>query len=196
MLKSNTKEKIPDEPCIFMANHRSYLDAILIPSNFPLVFVAKASVKNWPIFGWGGRAMDTVWVNRNSKKSRNETRKQLKIRLEKEKTILIFPEGKTHTGPEILKLNPGMFHTVADGGFSITAIAIEYQNPNIAFVGNDLFIPHFIKTFGSSSIRVKVRFSELFVGNDGEQLRENVFHWLTETTSNYRKQWDSVYNKS
>ena len=48
----------------------------------PLVFVAKAEVKRWPIIGWGGNAVRTIWVDRSSPESRKATRVEVKKRIE------------------------------------------------------------------------------------------------------------------
>ena len=37
---------------LFISNHISYLDIPILGSQFPLKFVAKLEVKNWPIFGF------------------------------------------------------------------------------------------------------------------------------------------------
>ena len=84
--------EVPTQPAIIMANHRSYVDVLALISKVPAVFVAKASVKKWPLIGWGGNALDTLWVERSDKDSRRKTRKQLKNRLEANKSVVIFPD--------------------------------------------------------------------------------------------------------
>jgi 1-acyl-sn-glycerol-3-phosphate acyltransferase len=189
-VKMELQGNAPDKAGILMSNHRSYLDVILLPSDFPYTFVAKASVRKWPLIGWGASVVNTVWVNRQSKESRKETREQLQKRLEQNQSVVIFPEGTTHKGPEVLPFKPGMFHTVAQGGFPIIAAAIEYRDPDVAFVDDDLFIPHFFKVFGRASFPVKVRYSEAFYGEDGDELRKRVHSWVSEQCLQFRKEWD------
>ena len=181
---------IPSQTGILMSNHRSYLDVILLPSEFPYTFVAKSGVRKWPIIGWGADAINTVWVDRQSKESRRKTRDQLQKRLNQNQSVLIFPEGTTHRGPEVLPFKPGMFHTVAHGGFPIIAAAIEYRDPDVAFVDDDLFLPHFFKVFGRSGFPVKVKYSEPFYGDDGDELRQKVYQWVSDQTLQFRKEWD------
>lgn len=183
--------RIPGDACIIMANHRSYLDVIMIPSRTPLVFVAKASVRKWPIIGWGGDGMKTIWVDRNDAQSRKRTRKRIMARIRQQLSVVIFPEGTTTVGPDLLPFKPGMFHAVAGGFIPIVPVAIEYRNQNIAWVGKDTFIGHFLREFGAKSTDVKVCFGEPITGDDGEQLCAEVHDWIRSTVLRFRKEWDS-----
>jgi len=184
--------EVPTQPAIIMANHRSYVDVLALISKVPAVFVAKASVKKWPLIGWGGNALDTLWVERSDKDSRRKTRKQLKNRLEANKSVVIFPEGTTNRGPEILELKPGMFHTVADGGFTLIPLAIEYKDPNIAWVDDQTFIPHFCEQFSKPKIEMMIEFGEPIIGKDGDELQAKTAEWLSTKVLKFRASWDEA----
>lgn len=181
----------PTSPGIVMANHRSYVDIALTPSKVPFVIVAKKSVKSWPLVGLGGSAISTIWVDRNNKDSRQETRESMKERLKEGGSVLVFPEGTTDKGPGILELKPGMFFVCAEGGFPIHPIAIEYENPDIAWVGDDLFIPHFVKHFGGSKVRVKIRYGSEINGTNGDDLKNQTAAWLDKNVREMRLAWDA-----
>ena len=40
-----------------------------------------------------------------------------------------------------------MFYTCAEEGFAVVPVALEYRDPNIAWVGNTWFIPHAFRHF-------------------------------------------------
>ncbi|MBI1182760.1 hypothetical protein GC194_00705 [bacterium] len=183
--------KAPETPGIIMANHRSYVDLVVTPGKIPFVIVAKKSVKSWPVVGWGGKLISTIWVDRDSKNSRHETRKAMKERLEKGGSVLVFPEGTTSKGPGVLPLKPGMFFVCAEGGFPVLPLAIEYENPDIAWVGKELFIPHLIQHFGQRKIRVKVRFGAKITANNGDELKLKTQEWLVKNLREMRDSWDS-----
>lgn len=189
-VKVETYGNVPENGAIIMANHRSYLDIVMIPSKTPVVFVAKASVRKWPVVGWGGDAMRTLWVERSSPESRKKTRNAIMDRLNDNLSVIIFPEGTTSVGPGVLDFKPGMFHAVAGTGLEIIPVAIEYENPNIAWVGQDTFIPHFLREFGAWQTRVKVAFGEPISGDDGEQLREKVQTWIEQHCLQFREMFD------
>ena len=52
--------------------------------------MAKAEVKRWPLIGWGGTAMRTLWVKRSDAESRRETRREVQRRIESGMSIIIF----------------------------------------------------------------------------------------------------------
>lgn len=185
------KGKRPDRPGIIMSNHRSYIDIAITPAYVPFVIVAKKQVQSWPIVGWGGNAMSTIWVDRDSTDSRRNTRKQMKNRLDNGGSVLIYPEGTTYEGPGVLNLKPGMFHTCAEGGFTIYPMVIEYEDPAFSWVGDDLFIPHFIRHFGKWAVRAKVQYGPPLSGQDGEYLRVKCKAWMEEATSKLRAEFDA-----
>jgi len=142
------------------------------------------------LVGTGGNAMRTIWVNRESKNSRQETREAMKERLAQGGSVMVFPEGTTHRGPGVLPLKPGMFYVCADGGFPIYPMAIEYEDNRIAWVDDELFIPHFIQHFGKRRIKVKVRYGDVMYNNDGEAFRQDVNDWMDNATKEMRAEWD------
>ena len=167
----------PSEPAVVMGNHRSYLDAVVLPTSFPVVFVARHETKSWPIIGWGASLIGTIWVKRDVKESRTATRLAVKNRFDNGYGVVIFPEGTTGKGPELLPYRKGIFYTCADNGFQIAPAAIEYKNADMAWVNNEWFIPHAFKHFGARRIEVHVSFGPTFKGEDAEMLITEVRDW-------------------
>ncbi len=182
--------ELPDEPSVFMGNHRSYVDAVLIPAKFPVTFVARSESQHWPIIGRGASMLGTIWVNRKDPDSRKATREKVRQKLEAGSGIVIFPEGTTHTGPDLLTYRPSMFYICAEGGFPITPVAIEYKDPRIAWVGNDWFIPHAWKHFGRRRIEVRVVFGQTQRHTDGGEALESVRSWTEKTVASLREAYD------
>lgn len=183
---------IPNQPAVLMGNHRSYADGILLPVDFPVVFVARMETKAWPIIGWGASLIDTIWVDRSSKESRRATRAEVRARLAAGMGIAIFPEGTTHRGPELLEYSPGMFYTCAEEGFAIVPFALEYRDPDIAWVDNSWFIPHAFHHFGARHIDIAVRFGERVTMTDAEALRTHVRDWTASACLELRAQFDQA----
>lgn len=182
--------EFPDSAAVVMGNHRSYVDAILFPVSFPVVYVARRETKSWPIIGWGASVIGTIWVDRQSKDSRRATRAAVRSRLEEGMGIVIFPEGTTHRGPDLLEYRPGMFYTCAEEGFPIVPVALEYKDPDIAWVGNTWFIPHAFHHFGAKHIDIVVRFGEAVHMADPEALRTHVRSWTQAQCLELRAQLD------
>ena len=183
--------ELPEEASILMGNHRSYVDAILIPAKRPVAFVARIESRSWPIIGWSANTLYTIWVDRKSKESRKDTREQVKQRLKEGFGIVIFPEGTTHKGPELLEYRPSMFYISAEGGFPITPIAIEYRDADIAWVDQQMFIPHAWKHFTKKHMDIRVSIGKTIRGTDGQALLDEAHHWTQQEVYRLRKLWDS-----
>ena len=182
---------LPQQAAVIMGNHRSYADAILFPVQLPVAFVARKESKSWPIIGWGATVIGTIWVDRKDKNSRRATRAAVRERLSEGTTVILFPEGTTHLGPDLLEYRPGMFYTCAEEGFAVVPVALEYRDPNIAWVGNTWFIPHAFRHFGTRHIDVAVRFGEPMTASDGETLRTQVRDWTAKHCLDLRNRFDA-----
>jgi 1-acyl-sn-glycerol-3-phosphate acyltransferase len=91
-------------PCIYVANHRSYLDIPLLASVLGAAFMSRADVAGWPIVGPAARAVGCVFVERDDPSGRVRAARALARRL-RAGSVVVFPEGTT--GGERL---PGAFH--------------------------------------------------------------------------------------
>ena len=189
-IRVTVEGELPDHACILVANHRSYIDAVMVPSP-TLVFVAKAEVKRWPIVGWGGNAIRTIWVDRSSPESRKATRVEVRKRIEDALSVIIFPEGTTYRGPDLLDYKMGMFKMCAEGNFPICPIAMEYRNPEVAWEGSDLFVPHAMRVFRRRYVDVALRFGEVQYGEDMVELRDRLHTWTSEACREMRANWDA-----
>ncbi len=116
--KLNTK---PNMPYIFVANHVSMIDVMLLVSTVrknPLVFIGKKELEKIPIYG-SIYKRTMILVDRTSNESKKQVFKQTKEKLNSGISIAIFPEG---TVPKIdVELAP-----FKHGAFTI---AIEHQVP-------------------------------------------------------------------
>ena len=162
---------------LMMSNHQSYLDIWLIPKYAITVFVAKAEVKKMPLVGWGASAVNTVYVNRDSKESRRNTKNEIADRIRKGRSVIIFPEGTTGDGNGLLPLKPGMFFVAAEEGFPIIPVTIFYENSDLAWVGDDNMGAHFFRNFRRWSTTAHIVFGDPIMGKDGEELMTRVRDW-------------------
>lgn len=89
------REKLnTDKACIYVCNHNSYLDAIVVVLSIPGSFkpLGKIEMVKTPIFGMIYRRV-VVLIDRKSQESRARSVEELKFDLENGQSILIFPEG-------------------------------------------------------------------------------------------------------
>lgn len=174
---------------LLMANHQSYLDIWMIPKYAISVFVAKAEVRKMPLVGWGASAVNTVYVDRSSTESRKQTRDAIADRLRKGRSVVIFPEGTTHFGPELLPLKPGMFYIAAEEGFPIVPVVIYYEDDNLSWVGDESIGANFFRNFGRFSTTAHISFGEPIVVNEPEKAIEDVKLWIENEIEQLRNKF-------
>jgi 1-acyl-sn-glycerol-3-phosphate acyltransferase len=133
-------------PSIIISNHISYWDIIVYASLYKTYFVSKASVKHWPIIGWGARIVKTIFIERTDKAKAGKILNDRALNVIKNNdNILMFPEGTTSR--EVLPFRMGAFKLAKRLNTEIKPVAIYYNmNDEISWVGTDTFIPHLIKT--------------------------------------------------
>jgi 1-acyl-sn-glycerol-3-phosphate acyltransferase len=88
-------------PVLFIANHCTWLDIIVLGAVLPGCFVAKGDIANWPFIKWIARLGRTVFVSR-AKASLERERDGLLGRLAAGDNIILFPEGTTSDGTRVL----------------------------------------------------------------------------------------------
>ncbi len=167
-------------PCgvLLVCNHRSYIDIPVVMHLLPCAFLAKLSVAKWPVLGLAARMGNTVFVDRSSQESRREARAHLRSLLEDGLSVVIFPEGTTTAGPGIASFRPGAFAMAARGDFPVVPMAIHYEDPKDAWVGEETFVSHFLRTLGTPHKHVHVSFGPIMRDDNVEHLRDRAHAWV------------------
>ena len=96
------------EPCIYIVNHKSYLDVIIVASLIPhkIKYLGKAEVFDWPLFGLLAKYSGQIPVKREDKNSRNRGYELMREALNDGFSIIIFPEGGWKNNGDSNSLNP------------------------------------------------------------------------------------------
>lgn len=168
----------PDFPCILMGNHRSYLDPIIILHDTYAYPVSKAEVSNWPIVGYGAKVSGVLFLQRESSASRKYTLGAIAQKLKESFPVILFPEGTTHSEDQTIAFKPGGFKLAAANRIPIVPVAIAYASKADHWIGNDTFLPHFIRRFGERHMHVQIHYGEAIWSDDPEVLLEETQAWI------------------
>ena len=125
-------EHIPQDTnyCI-IANHMSYLDILFIGYQFPLIFVSKREVKHWPMLGWIAAMQGTVFVDRSLRgKADRPYIRQIVAKLKEGFNLVIFPEGTSSNGEDVLPFKKTIFACPVQAGVPILPVTIRYLSIN------------------------------------------------------------------
>lgn len=161
-------------PTLFVANHASYLDVVVLGSLVEAAFVARQDVRNWPgfnIVAWLGR---TVFVDRRPRKSLVQRDEMLARFSAKRESLILFPEGTSNDGNRLLPFKSALFSTaeIRDGEgrpLPVQPVSVAYTHldgmpmgralrPFYAWYGDMELVPHLWVVLGLGNIAVEVEF--------------------------------------
>lgn len=111
-MKVEQKGELPSGPFIICPNHGSYLDIITMYRVFKryFIFMGKAEILQWPLFGIFFSKGMNISVNRESIRAAHEALKRAEAELKNGHNIVIFPEGTIPlTAPKLRAFKNGAF---------------------------------------------------------------------------------------
>lgn len=151
---------------LVVSNHLSYLDILIISAAMPCFFVAKVEIGGWPFFGWAARVGGTIFLDRGSRASAMSVAEIMSERLKLPVPVLLFPEGTSTDGGEVLPFHPRLIDPATSNGFQITAAAVRYtieggvEERELCWYGDVTFVPHLMKALGTPGFSAEVTFGE------------------------------------
>lgn len=149
---------IPQEPCVIVANHISYLDPLVLASLAPCIPIAKSELRDWPVLGDTARRSNVLFVRRECALSGARVLREAHRALDRGVSVLVFPEGTTTHGRRVLPFKRGAFGLAQLASVPIVPVALQYSDEDAGWVGDDTFLPHFVRTLSRPFTPVNVRF--------------------------------------
>jgi 1-acyl-sn-glycerol-3-phosphate acyltransferase len=171
----------PPQIGLLICNHLSYLDVLVLVSLTPAVFVSKAEVKNWPVFGWFARLAGTLFVDRTKRSDVTRMNVLIEKSLSDGNVLVLFPEGTSWNGSEVLPfksslLEPivGAKHPLAVGHLSYALDDGDAAN-DVCYWGDATFFPHLVKLMTKNHVRARIRFASVpQPANDRKELAQQL----------------------
>jgi len=115
-------------PCVFVANHQSFLDVVTFGSIFPkrTVSAGKREIGRIPVFGWFYRLSGNLVIDRsNPRGARDSLEEAARTIREEQVSVWFMPEGHRNPGPGLLPFKTGAFRLAAAAGVPIVPIVAE-----------------------------------------------------------------------
>jgi 1-acyl-sn-glycerol-3-phosphate acyltransferase len=125
----------PEQHCLFVANHRSYLDIAVLNGALGVVFLSRADVASWPIFGGVAREVGTVFVDRDDPAGRIRAARALARRL-RDASVAVFPEGTTGGDRLPGAFQPGLFRLLRRLRVTVVPVTVRYSDRRVYWVEN------------------------------------------------------------
>ncbi len=115
-------------PCVFVANHQSFLDVVTFGSIFPkrTVSAGKREIGRIPIFGWFYRLSGNLVIDRSDPRGAFASLEAAGRTIQEEGlSVWFMPEGHRNTGPYLLPFKSGAFRLAKAAGVPIVPIVAE-----------------------------------------------------------------------
>jgi 1-acyl-sn-glycerol-3-phosphate acyltransferase len=114
-------------PAIFVANHASYFDVVLILAALPasLRFAAKGRLATYPVLGTIIPKAGYIAIEKTKLSEQMEGADEVSAALDAGESMFVFPEGTFVRTPGLLPFRLGAFRAAADSGHPVVAVAIS-----------------------------------------------------------------------
>lgn len=119
----------PKPPFFLVTNHLSYTDMAAIRAIVPGVFVAKAEIEDWFLAGRIVRDMGTIFIDRTNRRDIPRAGELIFERLDAGEGVIVFPEGTSTKGEEVLPFNSSFLEFAARRDLPVSYASIGYRTP-------------------------------------------------------------------
>lgn len=168
----------PKRPLLLAANHASWKDILVLGSVADVVYIAKAEVRGWPVFGILARLQATIFVEREQRQKTGDQVGEIAQRLTAGEIVVLFPEGTTSDGNRLMEIKTSLFGAAAsavphapEGVVCIQPVSIAYtgvhgmamgrfHRPLAAWPGDIALLPHLMGVAREGAVDVDVDFGE------------------------------------
>jgi 1-acyl-sn-glycerol-3-phosphate acyltransferase len=151
---------------LLVANHLSYLDILVIGSVTPAIFVSRADVRGWPLFGWLAKLGGTIFIQRERRTHVGEVNREIETALAAGVLVVVFPEGTSSNGETVLPFRASLLEPALRGGHAVSTAWIHYElddgdaKQEVCYWGDHTFFPHLLNLLGKKSVRATLRFGQ------------------------------------
>jgi 1-acyl-sn-glycerol-3-phosphate acyltransferase len=148
---------------LFLSNHLSWLDIMLIAGAGGAAFVSKEEVARWPVIGWLSGLNKTIFVARTQRGAVRDQADTLRKALASGQPVALFPEGTTEGGPEVLPFRASLLASLFPPlpGVKVQPVALDYGAAagGIAWMGEEGAADNAKRVLSRSGVTpVRIRF--------------------------------------
>ncbi|MBX3293524.1 MAG: 1-acyl-sn-glycerol-3-phosphate acyltransferase [Acidobacteria bacterium] len=178
----------PPPPFFLVSNHLSYTDIAVLRLAAEGVFVAKQDIESWPVAGKIIANMGTVFIDRENRRDIPRAGELIDARLDSGDGVIIFPEGTSTRGEEVLPFNSSFFEYAARRNIAVYYAAVSYSTPpgelpadTVCWWDDISFFAHMFRLFSVKSWTATVTFgSEPITNTDRKLLARELHERVTE----------------
>jgi 1-acyl-sn-glycerol-3-phosphate acyltransferase len=188
-LKIINHTQVKEGTYLYISNHRSFMDPVVILHYIFALPLAKAEVQSYPLIGFGAGITGVLYVVRDSPDSRLDARQAIAQSLKKDESVLVYPEGTTFNTPTSGEFKKGSFEIAAVLNIPILPVAIEYQDIKDHWKEKSLF-QQYLYQFGKKRCVCRIEFGEPILSDEADVLLYTTQQWIDAQLITFRHQFD------
>ncbi|MFL6467469.1 MAG: lysophospholipid acyltransferase family protein [Pyrinomonadaceae bacterium] len=174
----------PTSPFFLVSNHLSYVDIAALRAVVEGVFVAKKEIENWFLAGRIVRDMGIIFIDRKRRMDIPRAGEQIVEHLDNGEGVIVFPEGTSTKGEEVLTFNSSFFEFAASADIPVSYVSINYRTPPGEMAASDAvcwwdditFLAHMFRLFTVPSFTAILHFGDKPVINPDRKLLARELH--------------------
>jgi 1-acyl-sn-glycerol-3-phosphate acyltransferase len=173
---------VRDRAVLFVSNHVSWADILVIGSITPIAYVSKSEIANWPLVGTAAKSQRTVFVDRSRRQQTGDAVSEIVSRLAGGTSVVLFAEGTSSDGNRVLPFRSALVGAVreagarAEDGILIQPMSICYtglngipmgrqHRPTVAWYGDLDFMPHIKEFIERGAVDAVVSYGQPFAAD-------------------------------
>ncbi|MEX1056759.1 MAG: lysophospholipid acyltransferase family protein [Natronospirillum sp.] len=165
---------LSSRPGMWISNHISWLDIMVIGSQARVHFVSKAEVRRWPVVGFLAAQTGTLFLRRGANES-GEMAKLMSRRIKEGHGVLFFPEGTTGHGDYLRRFHPRLFAAAIELQQPIIPLAVRYESepqphPLVPYTKEQNLMSNLWSLLGLKRLRITL-FAPTTINELGDQRR-------------------------
>lgn len=192
---------------LMVSNHISWIDIFALGGVVRGFFVAKSEVAGWPLLGKLAKLQNTLFIRRDGRYIRQQI-PQLQAPLKAGHNLILFPEGTSTEGVEVLPFKSSLFKAAdIEPEAWVQPLSIAYTHyqgkamdrPSrlrYAWIIPMGFGGHFLTAMGLSGARCELRFGKAVklseFGNDASARKALAAHCQTQVARGLAKSLDQT----
>ena len=183
-IETRLESPLPMGGQLWVANHLSWLDPMVLMALRPSGILAKAEVADYPVIGPGARRAGLRFVLREEPLSRAAALARLASDLRAGRDFLIFPEGTTTHGDRLATLYEGSLRLAHRLNVTVLPIHLASEDDHYPWTGQAELLPHLQRLCATPRTRVRVRSGPVLhptdYPNEGawiRQIRSHLHPW-------------------
>jgi len=179
----------PSPPFFLVSNHLSYIDIVPLFYTLKCTFIAKKDVESWPVVGFMVRNLGIIFIDRSKKTDVKRVNRLISESLNSQQGIILFPEGTTSPGKEVLPFRPSLLEHPAASEIEVHYSTITYTTSasdlpatqSVCWWGDISFPSHVYKLAGNKRIECTIEFGEETIQeSDRKQLADMLHDKVSE----------------